>query len=77
MTMRRPKAPPFKQRLEVAVAAGKAASATRVKVNPDGSVELDFRPDDAKSPLANGDAEPNDFDLIIERRRGKAREEKS
>jgi len=72
----RGKAPPFKQRLEVAIAAGKAASATRVKVNPDGSVEVDFRPDGGDLPVPNGEAEANDFDLIIERRKGKAHEEK-
>jgi len=71
----RGKAPPFRQRLEAAVAVGKAASATRVKVNSDGSVEVDFRPDGG-DPSANGAAGPNDFDLIIERRIGKTREEK-
>lgn len=76
MTMRRPKAPPFKQRLEVATATAKAAGATRLKVNPDGSVELDFRPNDAKSSPPDGEADPNDFDLIIEKRKGKTREEK-
>ncbi len=74
--MARSKAPPFKQRLEVSTAVAKAAGATRLKVNPDGSVELDFRPDDAKSSPPDGEAEANDFDLIIKRRKGKTREEK-
>lgn len=50
------RAPPFKQRLETAIAAGKAAGAARVKLHPDGTVELDL----VKSE--NGEA--NDFDSI-------------
>jgi hypothetical protein len=72
----RGRAPPFNQRLEKAVAVCKAASATRVRVYPDGSVEVDFRPDDTKASSPDSEAEANDFDVIIERRKGKAREEK-
>ena len=52
--MARTKAPPFKQRLETAIAAAKAAGATHIKVNQDGSVELDFA--EPQAP------EVNDFD---------------
>jgi hypothetical protein len=55
--MSRGKAPPFKQRLEAAIAATKAAGASRVKVNRDGSVELDLKPD----ALDPGEV-VNDFD---------------
>jgi hypothetical protein len=48
------KAPPFKQRLETAIAAGKASGATHIRVNQDGSVELDFT--EPQAP------EVNDFD---------------
>jgi hypothetical protein len=50
------KSPPFNKRLDMAIAAAKAAGATRVKVNPDGSVEMD---------LIKPEGEPagvNDFD---------------
>jgi hypothetical protein len=52
--MPRGKAPPFKQRFEAAIAVAKAAGATRVKVNPDGSVEVDFK--------AEPEREVNGFD---------------
>ena len=52
--MARGKAPPFKQRLATAIDAAKEARASRVKVNPDGSVELEFG--SAEHP------EINDFD---------------
>jgi len=55
IVMSRGKNPPFKARLEAAITAAKAAGATRVRVNPDGSVELDLKPE-ADEP------EPNDFD---------------
>lgn len=57
------KSPPFKQRLDAAIAAAKAAGATRIKVNPDGSVELDLQPE------ALGQTEDaNDFDVKPPRR---------
>jgi hypothetical protein len=51
------KAPPFKRRLEEAIAAAKAAGASRVKVSPDGSVELDL-----KAEALDPGASVNDFD---------------
>jgi hypothetical protein len=55
----RGKAPPFKRRLDTAIAAAKAAGATRVKVNPDGSVELDLKPDRDGSETNDFDRPPN------------------
>jgi hypothetical protein len=54
--MTRPRNPPFKQRVEAALAAAKAAGAERIKiVTPDGAAyEIDFHVASA--------AETNDFD---------------
>ena len=74
--MSRGKAPPFKQRLAAALEAARAAGFALVWVfTRDGSTFV-FSQDEPEPPPPNGEAEPNDFDLIIERRKGKSREEK-
>ena len=55
------KAPLFKRRLDAAIAAAKAAGTTRVKVSPDGSVELDLKPEDAGVVINDFDRPPNSF----------------
>ena len=53
------RAPPFKRRFEAAIATARAAGATRVKVNPDGSCEVDFRPDAETVEINDFDRPPN------------------
>jgi len=53
------RSPPFKRRLEAAIDAAKAAGATRVKLNPDGSCEIDFRPDAEMGEINDFDRPPN------------------
>jgi hypothetical protein len=73
--MSRGKARPLKQVVDIAVQAAKAAG-LRVRIST-GDAVLDFFPqDEAEPPVLNGDAEANDFDVIIARRKGKAHEEK-
>jgi hypothetical protein len=56
--MSRGRAPPFKQRMTAAIEAAKAAGATRVKIAPDGSVEIDLAQTDA-TPINDFDRPPN------------------
>lgn len=74
--MSRGKAPPFKQRLAAALEAARAAGFAVVWVfTRDGSTFV-FSQDDVDALPPNGEVEVNDFDLIIERRKGTTREEK-
>jgi hypothetical protein len=50
------RAPPFKQRLVDVIDVALARGATRVKLHPDGSCEVDFTKPEAEA------TEPNDFD---------------
>jgi hypothetical protein len=72
----RAKAPPFARRLRAALEAARAAGFARVRVSTSDGSTFVFSQDDVDALPPNGEVEVNDFDLIIERRKGKTREEK-
>jgi hypothetical protein len=53
------RAPQFKQRMTAAIAAAKAAGASRVKIAPDGSVEIDFLAPCDQTAINDFDRPPN------------------
>lgn len=74
--MPRGKARPLKQVFQMALEAAKAFGFLRVEVSiPDGSTIV-FSQEEGEQPHQDGGAEPNDFDLIIKRRKKLRNEEK-
>jgi len=74
--MPRGKARPLKQVFQIALEAAKACGFPRVEVSiPDGSTVV-FSQEEGEQPSQDGAAEPNDFDLIIKRRKNLRNEEK-
>jgi hypothetical protein len=62
--------------VQAALEAARAAGFARVRVfTRDGSTFV-FSRDEPEPPPPNGEAEPNDFDIIMKRRRNQAHEEK-
>lgn len=74
--MARGKAPPFKQRVQAALEAARAAGFPRVRVSTSDGSTFVFSQQDVDALPPDGEVDTNDFDEILKKRKAAPHEEK-